>query len=96
MLALAITSTKGWQKRLRRNWKRLHRFVYPSAGLVVLHFIWAVKDAREPMRYGLVLIILLAARLPWVRRIAIKVRQRLMGRTHRLIQSKRSSLKWTS
>ena len=29
LVALAITSTNGWQKRLKRNWKRLHWLVYP-------------------------------------------------------------------
>ena len=31
LLALAITSTDGWQKRLGRDWKRLHRLVYPAS-----------------------------------------------------------------
>jgi sulfoxide reductase heme-binding subunit YedZ len=38
LTALAITSTNGWQRRLRRNWKRLHWLVYPAAVLAVLHF----------------------------------------------------------
>ena len=38
MTALAITSTDGWQKRLRRNWQRLHRLAYPAAILALLHF----------------------------------------------------------
>ena len=32
LLALAITSTRGWQKRLGKNWKRLHKFVYIAGG----------------------------------------------------------------
>jgi sulfoxide reductase heme-binding subunit YedZ len=36
--ALAITSTDGWQKRLRRNWKRLHWLTYPATVLAILHF----------------------------------------------------------
>ena len=36
--ALAITSTNGWQKRLRANWKRLHWLIYPAAVLAILHF----------------------------------------------------------
>lgn len=43
MVPLAITSTKGWQKKLKRNWKRLHQLVYPSALLVVIHLWWQVK-----------------------------------------------------
>ncbi len=38
LVALAITSTDGWQKRLRRNWKRLHWLIYPTAVLAILHF----------------------------------------------------------
>ena len=38
LAALAITSTNGWQRRLRRNWKRLHWLVYPAAVLAILHF----------------------------------------------------------
>ena len=38
MTALAITSTDGWQKRLRRNWQRLHKLAYPAAILALLHF----------------------------------------------------------
>jgi sulfoxide reductase heme-binding subunit YedZ len=38
MVALAVTSTNGWQRRLRRNWKRLHWLVYPAAVLAILHF----------------------------------------------------------
>jgi len=29
MLPLAITSTRGWMKRLGQRWKYLHRWVYP-------------------------------------------------------------------
>lgn len=38
LVALAITSTNGWQKRLKRNWKRLHWMVYPAVTLALLHF----------------------------------------------------------
>lgn len=38
LMALAITSTNGWQKRLKRNWKRLHWLVYPAVTLALLHF----------------------------------------------------------
>ena len=92
LVALAVTSTKGWQKRLRRNWRRLHKLAYPAAGLVVLHFMWAVKDAREPLRYGITLVVLLAVRLPWARRAAIKARQKVRLQTHRLTEFKRSPL----
>jgi sulfoxide reductase heme-binding subunit YedZ len=38
LVALAITSTDGWQKRLKRNWKRLHWLIYPAAFLAIVHF----------------------------------------------------------
>jgi sulfoxide reductase heme-binding subunit YedZ len=38
LVALSLSSTDGWQKRLRRNWKRLHWLIYPGAVLAILHF----------------------------------------------------------
>jgi sulfoxide reductase heme-binding subunit YedZ len=38
LVALAVTSTNGWQKRLKRNWKRLHMLIYPAAVLAIFHF----------------------------------------------------------
>jgi sulfoxide reductase heme-binding subunit YedZ len=38
LTALAVTSTDGWQRRLKRNWKRLHWLIYPAAVLAILHF----------------------------------------------------------
>lgn len=43
MLPLAVTSTKGWQRRLKRNWKTLHLLVYPVAVLVLIHLWWQVR-----------------------------------------------------
>jgi len=36
--ALAVTSTDGWQKRMGRNWKRLHKLVYPASALALFHY----------------------------------------------------------
>ncbi len=68
LLPLAITSTKGWQKRLGKNWKRLHRLAYLAGVLVIVHFAWSVKDIRQPLRYGAVLALLLVARVPGLRK----------------------------
>lgn len=38
LAALAVTSTNGWQRRLKGNWKRLHWLVFPAAVLAILHF----------------------------------------------------------
>jgi len=57
---MAITSTKGWKRRLKKKWKPLHRFVYLAGILVPLHYIWLVKsDIREPLIYGAVIMIFL-------------------------------------
>ena len=44
LTVLAITSTNGWQKRLRANWKRLHWLIYPGAVLALLHFFIQSKN----------------------------------------------------
>ena len=75
LLLLALTSTRGWQKRLRKNWKRLHRLVYLSAALIIVHFVWLSKDWREPARYGVVVAMLLALRLPWIRAALSRTRR---------------------
>ncbi len=64
-LPLAATSTDGMMRRLGgRNWKRLHRLVYPAAIAAVLHFIWLVKaDLVEPAIYGAILVLLLGWRV---------------------------------
>ncbi len=68
LLPLALTSTNGWQRRLRRAWKSLHRLIYPAALLACCHFVWLVKkDETEPLTYFSILLVLLGARLPWGR-----------------------------
>ena len=70
LLPLAITSTRGWMRRLGKNWKRLHRLVYLAAVAVVIHFVWVAKgDIRRPLRYSAVLVLLLLIRVPPIRRI---------------------------
>ena len=77
LLPLALTSTKGWMRRLGRNWKRLHQLVYIAGILAVLHYFILVKiDKREPLIYAGVLALLLVLRLPPVRRQVSRVRQR--------------------
>jgi sulfoxide reductase heme-binding subunit YedZ len=77
LLLLGLTSTRGWQRRLRRNWKRLHRLVYAAGILAVTHFLWLSKDPQEALRYGALLAVLLAMRLPPVRRAISTLRHRL-------------------
>jgi sulfoxide reductase heme-binding subunit YedZ len=70
LLLLAITSTKGWQRRMKKNWKRLHRFAYVAGTLAVIHYIWLVKQGVfEPWIWAGVLSLLLLLRVPTVKRI---------------------------
>jgi len=63
LVALALTSTRGWIRRLGRRWQKLHRLVYGAALLAVVHFWWLVKaDIREPALFAVIWIGLMAAR----------------------------------
>ena len=66
LIPLAITSTKGWIRRLGKRWQLVHRLVYVSSTLAVLHFFWkrSVKeDVFEPLVFAGILACLLAFRL---------------------------------
>lgn len=66
LVPLAVTSTRGWIRRLGRNWLRLHRLVYAAASLAVLHFYWkksSKADISEPLLFAGILAVLLAVRL---------------------------------
>ncbi len=81
LLPLGATSFDVWKQRLGKNWKRLHRAVYFIAPLVILHYAWSKKgdlfslqgDMTRPALYGLVLLILLALRLPPARKFAARI-----------------------
>jgi len=78
LLPLAVTSTKGWMKRLGKTWKNLHKLVYLAGLLAVTHFVWQVKsDIREPLLYGIVVVLLLIARIPGVKRFLSQMRQEI-------------------
>jgi len=63
LIPLAITSTQGWMRRLKRNWGKLHKAIYAIGVLAVLHFWWLVKsDIREPLLYAAILALLLGWR----------------------------------
>ena len=79
LLPLAITSMQWWMKKLGKNWKRLHRLVYVAGLLAVIHYVWLVKsDIREPLAYGGVVVLLLAARIPAFKKAVMKLRSGLI------------------
>ncbi|MBA3639299.1 MAG: sulfoxide reductase heme-binding subunit YedZ [Acidobacteria bacterium] len=66
MVPLAITSTKGWIRRLGRRWQLLHRLIYISAIAAAVHYLWKVKIiGGSPVYYALIVGALLAFRIVW-------------------------------
>ncbi len=69
LLPLAITSSDNMMRKLKFNWKRLHRLIYLIAILGVLHFLWLVKkDITEPLIYAFIIFILFLLRLNMFKR----------------------------
>lgn len=70
LLALAVTSTRGWVKRLGKNWQRQHRLVYAAGILAVLHYLWQVKVyINAPFIYGTIIVLLRLLRIPLLSRM---------------------------
>ncbi len=69
LIPLAITSTRGWIRRLGRRWQKLHRLIYVTAIAGTIHYLWAVKkDTFLPLVYLTIAIVLLGYRLVvWLR-----------------------------
>lgn len=65
LIPLAITSTAGWIRRIGgKRWQMLHRLIYFSAALGVIHYYWLVKSAViKPLLYGAIVALLLLWRL---------------------------------
>ena len=65
LIPLAVTSTKGWIRRLGKRWATLHKGIYLAATLGVVHFYWFAKaDTRLPVLLGACLLVLFALRTP--------------------------------
>lgn len=56
LVPLALTSTRGWIRRLgNRRWNALHWLIFPAVVLGMIHYYMAVKrDIREPLVYALI------------------------------------------
>jgi sulfoxide reductase heme-binding subunit YedZ len=65
LIPLAITSTKGWIRRLgNKRWNAIHRAVYVSAVLGTIHFWMSVKrDITDPLIFALIFAALLGWRV---------------------------------
>lgn len=61
---LGITSSKFAMKKLGKNWKKLHRWVYLAAIASVIHYFWQLKgNLAEPLLYALLVFLLLSFRV---------------------------------
>jgi methionine sulfoxide reductase heme-binding subunit len=82
LLALAATSFRRAMKRMGKNWKRLHRYIYLAAILVVLHLAFVIKgdffrlggDVWKPLVAVGVVTALLIVRVPPIRRALLSRR----------------------
>lgn len=65
LLPLAATSTDASVRRLGfKRWKALHRLIYLTGVLAVIHFIWRVKiDVTEPAVWAGILGVLFLVRI---------------------------------
>jgi len=64
MLPLAITSTRGWIRRLGKRWTRLHRLAYVAGAAAATHYWWLAKgEAPAPRYYAALLVGLLLFRV---------------------------------
>jgi len=69
LIPLAVTSTAGRIRRLGgKRWQALHRLIYISAILAVIHYYWLVKSAViRPLTYaGIVAVLLLFRVAAWL------------------------------
>ena len=74
MTALAVTSFNRAQRKLGRNWKRLHRLVYVINVLAVMHVIWIVRSSYfDSVLYGGLVALFLGYRL--LRHYSTRVRR---------------------
>ena len=64
LFLLGVTSTNSMVRRLGKNWKRLHKFVYAASILAIVHLLWILRtDITEAVIYGVLLAILLGYRI---------------------------------
>lgn len=76
LLPLALTSTNGWQKRLGKRWKLLHRLVYVAVPLSVLHYFLLERDIKDwVLIYAAIVAVLFVLRYPAIRRAIAQRRQ---------------------
>lgn len=80
LLLLALTSPKAMVRRLKKNWKRLHRLVYGVLVLALIHFwLQSRVSSFEAWLYTLLAMLLLGERL------VVKLRARRLSKGPRQV-----------
>ncbi|WP_333568498.1 sulfite oxidase heme-binding subunit YedZ [Sphingorhabdus sp.] len=69
---LAVTSNDASMRALKAGWKRLQRFVYPAAVLVLVHWIFIHNNLGPALIHFIPLVLLVAARYFFLRRPNLK------------------------
>jgi sulfoxide reductase heme-binding subunit YedZ len=84
LIPLALTSTNGWQRRLGRRWKILHRLVYFAVPLSILHYFWLERDIKDwVLVYAGFVVILFVIRYPAIRQAIARRRKQPQAITSR-------------
>jgi len=94
LIPLAVTSFDYFMRKMGKNWKRLHWLVYPVVVVAILHYGLAQKgdiftlrgNIIRPVLWGLLTFILLAFRIPAVRRWVSGTRRKVTGKFRRAPQ----------
>lgn len=69
LVPLALTSTRASRRRLGQRWIQLHKLVYLSVVLALVHILWVSKlDYLQPGLFGLVLAVLFLLRIKKIKK----------------------------
>lgn len=73
LMALGATSTRWSMRKLGKRWKKLHRIVYATVIVVLIHMLWVVRsDVGEWLLYTSIAACLLLARLPGIQKRLVR------------------------
>jgi sulfoxide reductase heme-binding subunit YedZ len=100
LIPLAVTSFDYFIRKMGKDWKRLHWLVYPAVVISILHYGLAQKgdlftlrgNVLRPFLWLMLTFVLLAMRLPAVRRWVSGTRRKLVVRFRRLPQANKISV----
>ena len=99
LIPLAVTSFDYFIRKMGKDWKRLHWLVYPAVVISILHYGLAQKgdlftlrgNVLRPFLWLMLTFVLLAMRLPAVRRWVSGTRRKLVVRFRHLPQANKIS-----